>query len=202
MSFVGDVIGDVVGGITGSNKAAKAQEKAAAQSQEIAQQQFEQIQQNLSPYMEFGTALLPSLGQTLQPINRQAELAAYYQSPEFAMQSAQARNQQLAASEATGGLGATSTGNALAAIAPQLGQNYLGMREAQQADLYNRLMGGVGLGQSAAAGIGTAGQQYASQAAQALQQKGAAQAGGALAPFQTLMQIGSMAAGAYAGGGF
>lgn len=198
MSFVGDIIGD----ITGANKSAEAQQQAAQQSAQISQEQFEQIQKNLSPFMEFGTNLLPALGQAMQPVNRQAELAAYYDSPEFAMQSGQARNQQLAASEATGGLGSTSTGNALASIAPQLGQNYLGMREAQQADLFNRLMGGATMGQNAAAGIGTAGQQYASQASQALQQGGAAAAGAAMAPWQTISSIGGMALGGYLGGGF
>lgn len=198
MSFVGDLVGE----ITGSNKAAKAQKRAAEQSAALSQEQFEQIQANLSPFMEFGQGLLPSLGQAMQPVNRQAELAAYYQSPEFAMQSGQARNQLLASAEATGGLGAGATGNALASIAPQLGQNYLGNLEAQRADLFNRLIGGATMGQNAAAGIGTAGQQYASQAGQAIQQGGAAAAGAAMAPWQTISSIGGMALGGYLGGAF
>lgn len=196
------IVGDVVGSVLGTDKAADAQVQASQEQIALQKEMFDQTQANLAPFMEFGTGLLPALGGAMQPINRQAELSAYYDSPEFAMQSAQARNQQLAASEATGGLGATSTGNALASIAPQLGQNYLGMREAQQADLFNRLMGGVGIGQSSAAGIGQAGQQYASQASQALAQQGAAQAGAAMAPFQALTSIGGMALGGYLGGAF
>lgn len=195
MSFVGDAIGSVVGGITGSNKAAKAQTNAANQSAALSKEQFESIQKNLSPFLQFGTDQLPGLQGLMQPLNRQAELATYYSSPEFALQSRQARGQQLAASEATGGLGSTSTGNALASIAPTLGMNYLGQREAQQADLFNRLMAGAGMGLNAAAQQGQAGQNYVSQASNAFAQRGAAQAGGALAPFNTLMNIGGMIAG-------
>ena len=190
MSFVGDAIGSVVGGITGANKAADAQTNAANQSAALSKEQFEQIQQNLAPFLQFGTSQLQGLGGLMQPLNRQQELAQFYSGPEFAMQSQQARLQQLAASEATGGLGSTSTGNALASIAPQLGMNYLGQREAQQADMFNRLMAGAGMGLNAAAQQGQAGQNYASQASQAYNQAGAAQAGGSMSGFNTLMGLG------------
>ncbi len=196
MSFVGDAIGSVVGGITGSNKAAEAQKDAASQSAALSKEQFEAIQKNLAPFLQFGTSQLQGLGGLMQPLNRQQELAQFYQSPEFAMQSQQARGQQLAAAEATGGLGSTSTGNALASIAPQLGMGYLGQREAQQADLFNRLMAGAGMGLNAASMQGQASQNYVSQASNAFGQYGAAQAGKHLAPFNTLMQIGGMFAGA------
>lgn len=196
MSFVGDAIGSVVGGITGSNKAADAQIDAANKSANLSQEQFQQIQQNLAPFLQFGTNQLQGLGGLMQPLNRQDELAQYYSSPEFAMQSRQARGQQLAASEATGGLGSTSTGNALASIAPQLGMGYLGQREAQQADMFNRVFAGAGMGLNAAAQQGQAGQNYASQASQAYSQAGAAQAGKATAGFNTLMGLGGMFVGA------
>lgn len=195
MSFVGDAIGSVVGGITGSNKAAEAQKDAASQSAALSKEQFEAIQKNLAPFLQFGTGQLHGLGGLMQPLNRQQELAQFYKSPEFAMQSQQARGQQLAAAEATGGLGSTSTGNALASISPQLGMGYLGQREAQQADLFNRLMAGAGMGLNAASMQGQASQNYVSQASNAFGQYGAAQAGKHLAPFNTLMQIGGMAAG-------
>lgn len=193
MSFVGDAIGSVVGGITGSNKAADAQIDAANKSAALSKEQFDIIQQNLAPFLQFGTSQLQGLGGLMQPLDRQGELAAYYNSPEFAMLSRQARGQQLAAAEATGGLGSTSTGNALASIAPQLGMSYLGQREAQQADLFNRIFAGAGMGLNAAAQQGQAGQNYVSQASQAFGQAGAAQAGKHLAPFQTLMQVGGLA---------
>lgn len=197
MSFVGDAIGSVVGGITGANKAADAQTNAANQSAALSKGQFEQIQQNLAPFLQFGTSQLQGLGGLMQPLNRQQELAQFYSGPEFAMQSQQARGQQLAASEATGGLGSTSTGNALASIAPQLGMNYLGQREAQQADMFNRLMAGAGMGLNAAAQQGQAGQNYVSQASNAFNQAGAAQAGGSMSGFNTLMGLG----GAFIGAG-
>jgi len=196
MSFVGDAIGSVVGDITGSNKAVDAQVGMANQSAELSKEQFEEIQNNLAPFLQFGTNQLQGLGGLMQPLNRQQELAQFYQSPEFAMQSQQARGQQLAAAEATGGLGSTSTGNALASIAPQLGLSYLGQREAQQADLFNRLMSGAGMGLNAASMTGQAGQNYVSQASNAFNQAGAAQAGGAISGFNTLMGLGGTFIGA------
>ncbi|MGL5566985.1 MAG: DNA transfer protein, partial [Plesiomonas sp.] len=95
-----------------------------------------------------------------------------------------------------GGLGSTSTGNALASIAPQLGMSYLGQREAQQADLFNRLMAGAGMGLNAAAQQGQAGQNYVSQASNAFNQAGAAQAGGAMSGFNTLLGLGGTFIGA------
>ena len=192
MSFVGDIIGD----ITGTNKAAEAQTNAANQSAALSKEQFEAIQKNLAPFLQFGTNQLQGLQGVMQPLNRQQELAQFYQSPEFALQSRQARGQQLAAAEATGGLGSTSTGNALASIAPTLGMSYLGQREAQQADLFNRLMAGAGMGLNAASMQGTAGQNYVSQASNAFNQAGAAQAGGAISGFNTLMGLGGTFIGA------
>lgn len=180
-----------------SKKAAKSQAQAAESGQRISQEQFEAIQKNLSPFVEFGTSQLPSLQGVMQPLNRQDELAQYYGSPEFSMMSRQARGQQLAASEATGGLGSSSTSNALAAIAPQLGMSYLGQREAQQADLFNRLMAGAGMGLNAAAMTGQAGQQYASQAANAYNQAGAAKAGGQLAMGNLIGNIAGAVGGYY-----
>ncbi len=197
MSFVGDAIGSVVGGITGANKAADAQTNAANQSAALSKEQFESIQKNLAPFLQFGTSMLPSLPGIIQPMDRQGELAAYYDSPEFALQSRQARGQQLASAEATGGLGATSTGNVLASNATTLGNQYLGQREAQRSDLFNRIMASVGLGLNAATQTGAAGQNYVSQASNAFNQAGAAQAGGALSGFNTLMGLG----GAFIGAG-
>lgn len=192
MSFVGDVFNK----ITGADDAVDAQVNAANQGAALSKEQFESIQNNLAPFLQFGTNQLQGLGGLMQPLNRQQELSNYYRGPEFAMQSQQARGQQLAAAEATGGLGSTSTGNALASIAPQLGMNYLGQREAQQADLFNRLMAGAGMGLNAAAQQGQAGQNYVSQASNAFNQAGAAQAGGATSGFNTLMGLGGTFIGA------
>lgn len=188
-----------VGSKMASDKAAKAQTSAADSAAQVQREQYERIQENLAPYREFGAAQLPALQESIAPIDRFAELSKYYQSPEYQMLSSQGRNQQLAASEATGGLGSTYTGNALAAIAPQLGMQYLGQREAQQADLFNRLMSSAGMGLNASAMTGQAGQQYATQAGQAFTQAGQAQAGRSLAQGQLIGNIAGAVGGYYGG---
>ncbi len=198
MSFVGDI----VGGILGTDDAADAQINAANQQQQLAQDIYEQQKELLDPFVQFGTGLLGQLGQSMNTIDREATLAQYYQSPEYQMQSQQARGQQLAASEATGGLGSTTTGNALSSIAPQLGQNYLSQQYAQQMDQFNKLMGGVNLGLGAAGGQTSAMGQMGSNVSNAIGQAGAAQAGSAMAPGQLLGQLGGMALGGFMGGGF
>lgn len=177
--FVAVAGATLVGGAISSNaqkSAANKQAKAAQSELELQRQMFDEQMAMGQPYREFGEQYLPMLGQAMQPIDRQAELSAYYQSPEFSMMSNQARNQQLAASEATGGLGSTSTGNALASIAPQLGQNYLAMREGQQADLFNRLLGGVNIGLSGAGMQQQASGQFGTQAGNIMSQNAAQQA--------------------------
>ena len=150
----------------------------------LQKQMFDEQVSMGAPYREFGEQYLPMLGEAMQPIDRQAELGAYYQSPEYTMMNQQARNQQLAASEATGGLGSTSTGNALGAIAPQLGQSYLAMREGQQSDLFNRLMGGVNIGLSGAGMQQNAAGQYGSNAGNIMEQNSMNQANATLAQGQ------------------
>lgn len=186
--FVAVAGATVISGAMSSNaqsKAADKQAKAAQSELELKRQMFDEQMAMGAPYRQFGEQYLPMLGDAMQPINREAELAAYYQSPEFSMMSDVARNQQLAASEATGGLGATSTGNALASIAPQLGQNYLAMREGQQADLFNRLLGGVNIGLSGAGMQQQAAGQFGSQAGDVMSRNAAQQAMASLGQAQT-----------------
>ena len=212
MGFVGKAIGK----ITGSDRAAGAQENAANAQLEIGKEQakvqremYDKTRTDLQPFMDLGKGAIPALQGTLNPIDRTAALSQYFQGPEYAMMEEQAQRNQLAASEAMGGLGATSTANSLASIAPQLGMQHLGALEAANMDQYNRAMGLVNLGQSSAARTGAAAQNYASGAANALNtqaqgynQAGQAQAMGAMAPMQTMMQLGGMAAGAMSGGMF
>ena len=206
----------VVGKITGSDRAAGAQENAARAQVQIGKEQaavqrdmYNKTRQDLTPFMNAGKAALPALQQTLAPVDRTAALAQYFQGPEYEMMQDQAQRNQLAASEAMGGLGATSTANSLATIAPQLAMQHLSGLEAANMDQYNRAMGLVNLGQSSAARTGAAAQNYASGAAQALNTQaqghnmaGQAQAMGAMAPMQTMMQLGGMAMGAMGGGMF
>lgn len=191
----------LVGGAMSSSAqkgAAKDQARAAQSELELKRQMFDEQMALGEPYRQFGEQYLPMLGQAMQPIDRRAELGAYYQSPEFAMMSGQARNQQLAASEAAGGLGSTSTGNALAAIAPQLGQQYLAGRYAEQGDLFNRLMGGVNIGLSGAGMQQQAAGQFGSQAGDVMSRNAAQQAMAQLGQAQTWGNtIGSLGGLAY-----
>ncbi|MGL5281036.1 MAG: DNA transfer protein [Plesiomonas shigelloides] len=182
--------------ITGADDAAKAQQEAAQQGIDLQKQMFDVVQGNLAPFLDFGKSMLPMLPGLMQPTDRTGMLSEYYKGPEYAMASDQARRAALSSAEATGGLGSSTTDINLGSIAPMLGQNYLAQREAEKADLFNRIFAGAGMGSNAAAGIGTAAQNYGSQAAQLMQQKGAAKAGAAMAPFQTIMQGAGMFAGA------
>lgn len=185
---VGDVVGGVVGGITGTNKAADAQVNAANQSNALQQQMYQEAIQRYAPFLEAGMSGLQGLTGLVN--NRAGALADYYNSQEFSDLSNQARYQQLASAEATGGLGASATSNGLAAIAPQLGQSYMDSQ-------YNRLMGLTGVGMNAAGMQTNAGNNYGNAYSQNMSQIGAAQAGKATAPFGSLMGLAGLGLGAY-----
>lgn len=154
------------GGKGGSSAASDAQKEAIS----LQRQQWEQITNNLAPYLSAGAPALQQL-QSLSTLNgQQNALNDYYNSGQFAELSSQARYQQLAGAEATGGLGSTATGNGLAAIAPTLGQQWL----SGQMQNYGNLMN---IGMSAATGQASAGQNYANNTGQLLQGLGAIQSG-------------------------
>ncbi|EGS6368795.1 DNA transfer protein, partial [Salmonella enterica] len=106
----------------------------------------------------------------------------------------QARYQNLAAAEATGGLGSTATSNQLAAIAPTLGQQWLSGQMNNYQNLAN-----IGLG--ALQGQANAGQTYANNMSQISQQSAALAAANANRPSAMQSAIGGGASGAIAGAG-
>lgn len=219
------------GGDTGGKEQAKAQSQAI----DLQREQWNQTTANMAAYLNAGQQGLSPL---LQAITQQGRgtaaqqgaqnsafsalqnlssasgqnnfLSNYYNSAEFKQMSSQARNQQLAAAEATGGLGSTSTGNALAAIAPQLGQqayqqqlqnqtNIFGLAQGAQQNYLQSLGNLTGIGQSAAANQAAAGQSYANNTGQLLQGMGAIQAGRANQPSKAQSALTGAAAGAAAG---
>ena len=139
------------GGGSGSTKdAARATQYAA----DLQNQQFNRVMEQLAPYAAAGLPALQQL-QNLSTLQGQnSALNDYYGSQQYADQANQLRYQSLNAAEATGGLGSTATTNSLAAIAPSLGQSWL----SGQMQNYGNLLG---VGQSAAAGQASAGQNYA-----------------------------------------
>jgi hypothetical protein len=195
-------IGKIIGDITGTNAAADAQTNAANQAAQLQKQMFDQTQANLNPFMKAGQGALPGLTNLLKPIDEQQALQDFYGSEQYALMGSEAQNNLLAASEAMGGMGNTSTGNSLKMIAPNMGQQHLGQLYARQADDFNRHMGVVNMGQNAAANLGNAGQNYASQAGNAYQQAGQAQAQKAMAPFQTVMGLSQLGVNAAKAGLF
>ena len=195
-------VSDIVGGIFGTDDAADAQVESAQQGIDLQKQMFDQMQQNLNPYMQFGVGMLPQLQMAMQPLDSDQLMSDYLKSGEYAMLSDQARQKQAAQNEAMGLMGSSAGANAMAAITPQLATQYMGRKTAEHQDQYNRLANAVNMGLNAASGTGQAGMNMASQAAGLMQQQGAARAGAAVAPMQNLLGLGGMVMGGMAGGLF
>ncbi|MBT0729513.1 hypothetical protein [Rosenbergiella nectarea] len=153
----------------------------------------------------------------------------YYNSAAYNQQANQARYQQLAAAEATGGLGASATSNQLASIAPSLGQqaynqqlqantnlyglanqaaqqnisNYSGLFNTAQSannNQYSQLLGLTNVGLSAGGATNAAAGEYSSAAQNNLNQIGAAKAGNLIANGSALLGLAGLGAGLYSGG--
>lgn len=189
MGGIAKGIGKVVGSITGANQAAEAQTNAANSANDNAWRIYQDQTGRLEDFLSAGKGALQGLtGLAGQPIDRNASLSQYFNSPEYQMLANQGRYQQLAGSEATGGLGSSATANGLASIAPQLGQNYLSMMTDQQNNMYNQLLGLSNVGLSAGGASNAAAGQYSNSYAQNMGQIGAAKAGNALANGQMVTQ--------------
>ncbi|QQV88677.1 DNA transfer protein [Kosakonia phage Kc166B] len=197
ISGIGGAVSGIIGGI-GANKAAKQQAKSTDKQMDMYRELAEQQRQLLDPFVKAGTGALGDLTAIAgQPIDREAALKQYYGGQEFAQDSEAARRQQLAASAATGGLGSSATNNALAAIAPQLGQNYLTQMTAQQQDMYNQLMGLANVGLSGAGAQSAAAAQSTNSLAALQGQKGNINAARAALPWQVASNVnGSLTQGA------
>lgn len=184
MSFIGDAIGSVLGGVTGAKQSAKgaakaAQTQAAAADRAIAEQRAARLsnEQRQEPFVQAGTtALAQQMG--LIGLNgtaaQQDALNALIAGPEYTTSVRQGEEAILANAAATGGLRGGNTQNSLARFRSDLLGNVIGQQ-------YNRLGGLTSLGQNAAAGVGNAGLQVASNIGNLLNQQGAAIAGGQIA---------------------
>ncbi|HGJ5884777.1 DNA transfer protein [Arsenophonus sp.] len=180
-----------MGGGSGDNGASE-QARASREAIDLQRDQWNQVMQNLAPYMKVGAPALGEL-QNLMTLDGQGQaLNKFYNSQQFNDLANQARYQSLNAAEATGGLGSTATGNQLGAIAPTLGQNWL----SGQMQNYGNL---VGIGMNAAAGQASAGQNYANNVGQLLQNIGAANAASASSPSGWQKALGGGMAGAATG---
>lgn len=147
---------------SGAKEAARATQYAA----DLQNQQFNRVMEQLEPYAAAGLPALQQIQQLSTLEGQNSALNQYYNSDQYKQLANQARYQSLNAAEATGGLGSTATSNQLAAIAPTLGQNWLSGQMQNYGNLLN-------VGQSAAAGQASAGQNYANNAGNLAQQMAA-----------------------------
>lgn len=150
----------------GADKGAKYAAEATRYAADLQNQQFNRVMEQLAPYAAAGLPALQQIQQLSTLEGQNKALNQYYGSDQYNQLANQARYQNLNAAEATGGLGSTATRNQLAAIAPTLGQNWLSGQMQNYGNLLN-------VGQSAAAGQASAGQNYANNAGNLAQQMAA-----------------------------
>ncbi|MGJ5664066.1 DNA transfer protein [Morganella morganii] len=181
------------GGKGGGDNGAGAQAEAMKYSADLQNDQFNRIMANLAPFTDYAQKYVGQMANLSTLEGQNQALQGYYGSDQYKGMADQARYQALNAAEATGGLGSTATMNQLAAIAPTLGQSWLGDQMNSAQNLAN-----IGLG--ALQGQANAGQNYANNMGQLLQQNAAAQAAAANRPSQFQTGIKGALGGAAAGG--
>ncbi|HBM1866030.1 DNA transfer protein p32 [Acinetobacter nosocomialis] len=208
----------VIGAITGSNKQAKAAQEASNQQYEATKyatdqqkQMFDEVRKDQQPYMQAGYDALKQLmggmgqnGQFMQAYNGQDT----YNDPSYKFRLNQGLDAVQGGAAAQGGLLSGATQKALndyaQNFASQEYQNAYNRYNADQTNQYNRLSNLVGLGQSAAAGVGNAGMQTGQAIANNTMAGANAQAAGTIAAgnktannFNNLLGIGTAVAGMF-----
>ncbi|MCA4182068.1 DNA transfer protein p32 [Acinetobacter baumannii] len=212
----------VIGAITGSNKQAKAAQEASNQQYKATKyatdqqkQMFDEVRKDQQPYMQAGHDALKQLmggmgqnGQFMQAYNGQD----IYNDPSYKFRLNQGLDAVQSGAAAQGGLLSGATQKALndyaQNFASQEYQNAYNRYNADQTNQYNRLSNLVGLGQSAAAGVGNAGMQTSQAIANNTMAGANAQAAGTIAAgnktannFQALLGVANTAAKFYKPGG-
>lgn len=176
----------------GGDNGAGAQADATRQATDLQREQWQTVMNGLAPFTPLAQQGVSQLQNLSSLSGQQSALSDYYNSGQFADLSNQARYQQLAGAEATGGLGSTATSNGLATIAPTLGQNWLSGQMNNYQNLAN-----IGLG--ALQGQANAGQSYANNSGQLLNQQAAAVAANSGGQSRFGSALGGAATGAAAG---
>lgn len=180
------------GYMKGGDSGAGAQADATNRQIDLQREMWQTNMQNLAPFTPMAQQYVGQLQGLSSLQGQQQALGDYYKSGQFQDLSNQARYQQLAASEATGGLGSSATSNGLASIVPMLGQNWLSGQMNNYQNLAN-----IGLG--ALQGQANAGQSYANNTGQLLQQQAGLAAANANQPSKLGGALQGAAAGAAAG---
>ncbi|HDS6401423.1 TPA: DNA transfer protein [Morganella morganii subsp. morganii] len=182
------------GGKGGGDNGAGAQAEAMKYSADLQNDQFNRIMANLAPFTDYAQKYVGQMANLSTLEGQNQALQGYYGSDQYKGMADQARYQALNAAEATGGLGSTATMNQLAAIAPTLGQSWLGDQMNSAQNLAN-----IGLG--ALQGQANAGQNYANNMGSLYQQQAALAAANANRPSGFQQAISGGASGAMLGGG-
>ncbi|MEM8420627.1 DNA transfer protein [Morganella morganii] len=182
------------GGKGGGDNGAGAQAEAMKYSADLQNDQFNRIMANLAPFTDYAQKYVGQMANLSTLEGQNQALLGYYGSDQYKGMADQARYQALNAAEATGGLGSTATMNQLAAIAPTLGQSWLGDQMNSAQNLAN-----IGLG--ALQGQANAGQNYANNMGSLYQQQAALAAANANRPSGFQQAISGGASGAMLGGG-
>ncbi|HCR4040477.1 TPA: DNA transfer protein [Morganella morganii] len=178
----------------GGDNGAGAQAEAMKYSADLQNDQFNRIMANLAPFTDYAQKYVGQMANLSTLEGQNQALQGYYGSDQYKGMADQARYQALTAAEATGGLGSTATINQLAAIAPTLGQSWLGDQMNSAQNLAN-----IGLG--ALQGQANAGQNYANNMGSLYQQQAALAAANANRPSGFQQAISGGASGAMLGGG-
>ncbi len=176
----------------GGDGGAGAQADATKDATKLQREIWQTNMQNLAPFTPLAQQYISQLQNLSSLGGQQQALGEYYNSGQFKDLANQARYQQLASAEATGGLGSTATSNGLATIAPMLGQNWL---TGQMNNFQN--LANIGLG--ALQGQANAGQSYANNTGQLLQQQAALSAANANKPSAAGSFLNGALSGAAAG---
>lgn len=149
--------------------AAKAQQESAEAGLTAEEKMFNQSLELQQPYREAGYDALSGLQSLSTDQGRADSLNNYYSSAEYGQLSNQANEDVIRGANVTGGTRSGSTNQAIASIAPQLGQNYL-------SNQYNNLTGLANMGIGAASQGAQAANNFGSSANFTNQQIGEAQA--------------------------
>lgn len=217
VGMIGASVGSAVVQSNAAKKAAGAQVQAAELGIAEQRRQFDFVQELLKPYVEAGTSAMAGLAPYqeagVNALQQQLALAgvsgadaqrtaieAIERGPEFEALTTAGEEAILQSAAATGGLRGGGTQAALAQFRPQVLSQLINQQYGRLGGLSATGLGVtegiVGRGQSAAAGVGSAGISTGSNVANLLAQQGAAQAGGALGaakPFaQSFGNIGTM----------
>ncbi len=150
--------------IYGANQASNAIQNSANQAAQTQMQMYQQTQRYLAPYRQAGQADLGTLQSELPFLTSPIKMdqAALEQTPgyQFARTQGLKAVQNSAAARGLGESGAALKGAATFAtgLADQTYQTQFNLENVNRSNAYNRLMGLVGAGQSAAAGTGAAAQ--------------------------------------------